>query len=365
MLWKIIILQWLKRCNCYAQGGFHLKYYHKSTVEFYFVVIDYLLSVIHFSIYRTASFRQEPSEADCRTKACAYIQANCLQQWRCTEMNMNNRKLSCVVSDLDGTLLNSYDQISNEDLATIKRLKADGVYVFLMTGRHVAFTKEVASMVGFDMPVCACNGGHIYNYLTGETIFVDLIPGDLPVKIYDFLNERRVPYIIYTPEMTIFSDNGERYKHWMKLNNSFAPENRFIPGLISDESFDICKQKVIKYLVLDESGTEIEKEFQELFNKNRELSVVRSGSEFFDINAPGVHKGIGLRILSEIYGFSMAETLALGDNDNDEEMLCMAGYSAAPENAVPSIKKLAAFVTTTNSASPLTHAIQHFCPGLL
>ena len=89
---------------------------------------------------------------------------------------MEKNKLECVLTDLDGSLLNSKKQISPDDLATIKTLKARGIPVFISTGRHFAFARQTVSQIGFDLPVCACNGGHIYNYATRETLYADPIP---------------------------------------------------------------------------------------------------------------------------------------------------------------------------------------------
>ena len=274
------------------------------------------------------------------------------------------KDLSCIVCDLDGSLLNEESRISGEDLKTIRELKSRGIFVFLATGRHIAFVKDVAAQVGFDLPVCACNGGHIYDYSESKSLFVRSLPNDLSRKVFDYLNENRLHYLIYTPERVIFNEKGPRYAHWQKQNESFAPENRFTSHFVPDEGFDITKETVIKFLVHHPDNHNLESEFNEQFNQNYELSVSRSGKDLMDINAPGVDKGEGVRVLSEIYGFSLESTLALGDNGNDEAMLKMAGIPVAPMNAEENIKSIARLVTSANTDSPLTKAVRTLFPAL-
>ena len=70
----------------------------------------------------------------------------------------------------------------------------------------------------------------------------------------------------------------------------------------------------------------------------RDVTLTRSGPGFLDITPQGVHKALTLRQLCEKRGISLKELAAIGDGNNDREMLAEAGLSFAPNNAVEAVK---------------------------
>ncbi|MDR2767796.1 MAG: Cof-type HAD-IIB family hydrolase, partial [Treponema sp.] len=271
-----------------------------------------------------------------------------------------------------GTLLNDRGKISAADLRSIKKLKEKGIPVFLMTGRHHGFAREICASVGFDYPICSSNGGHIYNYSTGETLFVKTIEDGINKRIYEYLCRERCNFIIYTREKIIFSSEQGDYSYWKRQNEISAEENRFTPRFITESGFDITKEKVVKYFILCESGKgkspkkkPSAKELQEKLNGlfcgeagGGDIRVSRSASNAVDINAAGVDKGAALKVLAEHYGFNIEGTLAMGDNENDAALLKAAGVPVAPAKAESEIKALAAYVTASCNDSPLTQVLK-------
>lgn len=63
------------------------------------------------------------------------------------------------------------------------------------------------------------------------------------------------------------------------------------------------------------------------------VSVIR-----IDIMAPGTNKAAGLHVLLKALGLSMAETCAIGDSENDLEMLQSVRVACAMGNAVKKTK---------------------------
>ena len=77
-----------------------------------------------------------------------------------------------------------------------------------------------------------------------------------------------------------------------------------------------------------------------------------------EINCKGVHKGNGLKKLTEHLGFTMNDVMALGDSDNDLTMLEMSGLSIAMGNAEDHIKEVADECTLTNIEFGVAHSIK-------
>ena len=82
-----------------------------------------------------------------------------------------------------------------------------------------------------------------------------------------------------------------------------------------------------------------------------------SGADLFEALAPGGAKGRALRRLTERLGFTPEEVMAIGDNNNDLDMLRYAGTAVAMANATPEARAAAHFVTTANTANGVAHAL--------
>lgn len=281
-------------------------------------------------------------------------------------MNNTPKKLECVVSDLDGSLLNSQKQISPRDLETIARLKAKGIPFFIATGRPFEFARVVANAVGTDLPASCCNGGHIYDFAKAETVHTDPIEHTLALRIYHYLMENDLPFIIYTPEKVLFRNREmKRYRVWAERNEKLAPADKAELGCIAEPGFDPEATVYIKFLMAYVTEQDRQALEQFLGADAAGISCVFSEEGVLDINAGGVNKGKGVAKLAELYGFSLENTLALGDNFNDRQMMEVCGVPVAPANAEQDILDLAAFVTVDHNDSPLTHAIEALYPELL
>ena len=68
------------------------------------------------------------------------------------------------------------------------------------------------------------------------------------------------------------------------------------------------------------------------------------------MSSPNANKGYALKLIQEKYNIAPAETMVFGDYNNDLEMLALAHYSFAMENAHPYVKKVANYSTASNDA---------------
>ena len=83
--------------------------------------------------------------------------------------------LRLIAVDIDGTLLNPEFHISETDLATLRRVHAQGIEIILVTGRRHTFALPIAQQLGFDLWLISSNGA-ITRSLGGETFHRDLLP---------------------------------------------------------------------------------------------------------------------------------------------------------------------------------------------
>ena len=275
-------------------------------------------------------------------------------------------KLECVVTDLDNSLLDDQKQVSPRDLAVIHALKRQGILFFVVTGRPFPFARQVVRSIGFDLPVCCCNGGHIYDYAAGQTLYARPIPAPVALRVYRHLMEHGVPFILFTPQGTVFRDRTmKRCQYWQHWNSCAPACDQVSFHFVDDPGFDPAQTQVIKFSISYVDEAVRRGILEELGPQAGAVSCVFSEAGVLDVNAAGVNKGEGVRQLALRFGFDPARTLALGDNFNDVEMLRLCGVPVAPQNAEQSLRAAARFVTADHSDSPLTCAIQALYPALL
>src|SRR5436309_4057944 len=77
--------------------------------------------------------------------------------------------------NIDVTLLNNQFQISDADLAALRRAHEISVEIILVTGRRHTFALPIAEMLGFDLWLISSNGA-ITRSLRGETFHRDFLP---------------------------------------------------------------------------------------------------------------------------------------------------------------------------------------------
>ena len=80
-----------------------------------------------------------------------------------------------------------------------------------------------------------------------------------------------------------------------------------------------------------------------------EMQVIVSGEHWLDISHNNANKGYALNILQNQLGITKEETMVFGDYNNDLQMLALADFSFAMENAHKNVKKIAKFQTKSNN----------------
>ena len=91
--------------------------------------------------------------------------------------------------------------------------------------------------------------------------------------------------------------------------------------------------------------------------------VVRSESNYLEILPAGITKGDGVADLIASLGYSPDEVVAFGDNQNDREMIKLAGWGVAMGNASDELKRVANYVAPTNGEDGVAHVLELLMGG--
>lgn len=258
-----------------------------------------------------------------------------------------------LVSDLDGTLVDYDGTISPRVKGAVRRAMDKGVRVTLATGRIFQVTLPFAEELNPNAPLICCNGGLIIDFLTREVVYQETIPLPLVREAVRFAEEKGLRLGIY------FDD------HRTSLEKP-DPEGGFylyLSGVqmhIVEDPLAFLNREPLKFLITtDEEESElIITQLQERLG-NR-MRVFRSTPVLVEAALPGLSKARGLAHLAAHLGIKREETMAIGDNDNDAEMLAWAGLGVAMGNATPKTKAAADYIAPSISEDGAAEAIERF-----
>lgn len=255
-------------------------------------------------------------------------------------------KPQLIASDVDGTLLDPRERVTDRTAAAIGRVLAQDIPFVLVSGRPPRWIPPVAAMAGLDgFAVCA-NGAVIYDITTARVLSVR---GLDPVALWDATHalEKAVPGIkVATERAEVGPDLGER---------AFAVEPGYSNPWGDAENIvrpraEVLGHPAIKLLVRHQGMTSAELALAATELLGDAVDVTFSTDRgLIEISAPGVTKAVGLAEVAERVGAEQARVVAFGDMPNDIEMLRWAGHGVAMANAHDTVLAAADEVTAPNS----------------
>ena len=262
--------------------------------------------------------------------------------------------IKMVVTDIDGTIYSPQIGITDEVKKCIQKLVNKGIHFAIATGRSFESTKCVADEIGVKCPLICYQGGLINTY-EGETIevkYLDEIPAREIVKE---LRARNIHMNTYIDDVLYVEDDNDIIKEYVGDKNVHY---------FKIDSFDeLDFTRLNKILVIDHNTELIEKLIKELQLKYPQLYVVKSQPIFCEIANKKATKGNAIKFLAEKYGFTENEVLAIGDQNNDIEMVVTAGVGVAMGNGTEDIKAKADYITDTVLNNGFVKAIDKFVWG--
>lgn len=282
-----------------------------------------------------------------------------------------------IAIDLDGTLLNSYGEISNESIETIKKLKNSGIKIVLTSGRANSAIESFAYQIGADEYMISGNGAEIYDLQKEETIYNQYLTKEKVLEIAKICEENSMYYNVYT-QRSIIAKSLNYNTLYYQSENQKKPEDKQTKIDIVENIPDYIRQlqnkNFLKITVCDKD----ESIFRGIINtlkKDTQIDVLdvshmsrkiikygtkemHIGYYYTEITNKSVNKWSALDFLIKRLGIKQEEVITIGDNINDKEMLQNAGLGIAMGNSSPMIKEIADKVTTSNDENGVAKALR-------
>lgn len=261
-----------------------------------------------------------------------------------------------VAIDIDGTLLNSNEKVTERTKNAIKKAKKKGVTVVLATGRPIEgvlrFLEELGMYTDNDY-VLSYNGALVQKTLNKSIIAKMTLKGSDLHYLKGLSDKFKVNIHCFHEEKGLITSKISKYTELEAKINDIE---------VNEISFDevIENDVIIKVMMIDDPeilGPVMEKLPKEVFEK---YTVVRSTPYFLEFLNKDSNKGAGLDLLAKHLGIKQEEIIAIGDAGNDIHMIEYAGLGIAMGNAFDEVKKIANYITDTNDNEGVAKAIEKF-----
>lgn len=277
-----------------------------------------------------------------------------------------------IAVDLDGTLLNEENQISNKNLEAIKYAQSKGFEVVVATGRAHFDVQAIFKHTKIKTWIIGSNGATIHQP-NGELFH------SVPINRHDALNilawlekenfyyEISSNHSIWTPQngreiLAIEMDRVKSANPEMGIDQlKYAAEKQFSQTGFSFiksykdllEAVDVDFYNILAFSFYEEKLSEGMAKFEHM----KDVTTVKSAKHNFELEHRKASKGIAFEVLANKLTINLADTAAVGDSYNDLSMLRIAGRSAAMENAHEEIKGSCHEVTFSNLDDGVAHFI--------
>lgn len=253
-------------------------------------------------------------------------------------------KIQYLFSDMDGTLINSQKLITSENKQAIRTFTEQGGHFAIATGRSEIITLPFIQDITINAPCILFNGAAVYDFSISDFLYKKTLPKNLICKIiHDTLS-------IY-PSVCIEAFCGGPLQLMNPaglMDHYITEENQpYVTGN-PDTPPDCFK------LLLYGEPERLKQVSKTLFSLYPDqFSMTFSAPFYLEILPLGVSKGRALEFIIARENISRSSVCAVGDFDNDVEMLIAAGLGAAPANARDNVRQAADIIVASND----NHAI--------
>lgn len=267
-----------------------------------------------------------------------------------------NNKL--IISDFDGTLVNDDGRISAENKQAIAEYRAAGGAFAISTGRMPYGILPRAEELGLKGLISCCQGAIIADIATKRFVFEATISHETTLAIVEKMESMGLHIHLYGAWEYYCNMDDDALKLYEKSVGYKAT-------LVLDKPLSqyVKERKLTCYkIVAMVKSEENDRALAELAAVGFEgCTVTKSAAFLAEVINAKYSKGTAVEFLANHYGVSLAQTVAIGDQQNDLPMIEKAGIGVAVKNADASLKSVADYVSTyTNEESAVADCIERF-----
>ena len=245
------------------------------------------------------------------------------------------RMIKYIVSDLDGTLIDTKNECDPSVIETLKRIKQMNIRFSLCSGRPIDSVRgmlEGWGLAPYTDDLIGCNGGEVLNLHTNERSISYTLSKEVVKGIIQEYEALGLIGTIYDRTILYVSRNSKEVEKVAK---------RLGLEIIETNILNMIHGPVVKEMfVLD---PELMEETEDYYQKHHSKNYIgyKTAHDLFEFTHPKLTKAVGVQMIAETYGFKRDEIIAFGDTTNDIPMFEYAKYGICLENGSEDAKRSA------------------------
>jgi len=265
------------------------------------------------------------------------------------------RKISLVLADVDGTLVNEQKVLTERAQNAVRALHSAGVRFAITSGRPPRGMAMLFEPLHLDTPIAAFNGGLFINSDL-SIVRQKTVPADVAREAIDLMRKRGLDAWVYSGNDWLITKIGAPHvarEAWTV---------KFDPKVVADVTEHL--QQVAKIVGVSDDLDRVrrcEAAAQAAFGQH--ATATRSQPYYLDVTNKDANKGAVVEYLSTHLGVPAKEIATIGDQPNDVLMFKRSGFSIAMGNASDEVKAQAAAVTDSYNDEGFAKAMEAFILG--
>lgn len=284
-----------------------------------------------------------------------------------------------IAIDLDGTLLNSYGEISDKNKKAIKKAKENGTQVVIASGRHITSVKSFAKEINSENYSICGNGAILYDMKNDEILYNKFIDKEKILEIIDVCEQNSIYYNIYTETEILtrtiaysalfYKQENEKKDSKYQTNIKVVEDlynfvkddksNNYIKVTIYDDNLSIFNRIIQKLREIEDIDVldvgHMSRKMIKVNNEDVEIKYY-----YTEITKNDVNKWNAIKVLMNKLNIGANEVVTIGDNVNDKEMLENAGLGVVMENSAEYVKEFGNVVVKDNDSDGVAQAIEEY-----
>ncbi|MDD6484137.1 MAG: Cof-type HAD-IIB family hydrolase [Clostridiales bacterium] len=262
---------------------------------------------------------------------------------------MNKFKGLLLCTDLDDTILTRDKRISDKNIEAIKYFMSEGGLFTFATGRVPGGVKPLLKYIVPNAPMVCFNGGGIYDIEKKKELWAAELDGGAQ-EVIKYIADK-YPFAgveICTQDKIYFCRRNRIVNEHQKIENfedndmpyTEVPKPwRKVLFMVEEEQLPLIREAILKSPYADK------------------YTYVQSSPWYYEILPKGNTKGEGLLRLAALLGIKPENTIGMGDNENDLDLVKKAGLGVAVANASDAVKAAADRITVDNESDAVAEVI--------
>lgn len=260
---------------------------------------------------------------------------------------MDKSNIRLIVSDVDGTLLNSAHELNPKFFSVFEQLHSAGIHFAVASGRQYQNLRKVFGQIEDRIVFAAENGSYVL-FQGNEMLSTALASAEIKELV---TIGRQIPSanLVLCGKKSAYVENSD--PAFIDHLSIYFAKFEIVEDVLEVDD------EILKFTVCDLTGSE-KNSYPSFAHLTGQYQVKVSADTWLDISDKLAHKGNAVAMLQQHYGVTKEQTMVFGDYLNDLEMMHEAYFSYAMANGHPDVKGVARYIAKNNNENGVLEVLE-------